>query len=119
MRITMLFGSGQQNWAITTATKLAIVSILVSTLTLVWRYGSLPPLVPLWYGKPWGTDRLAHPLWLILLPSGSFFILIINTLARRTITRDMLIFSQILAATALLVSILSLVTLTKILFLVS
>lgn len=95
------------------------MSILVSTLLLLWRYSSLPPLVPLWYSKPWGTDRLAHPLWLILLPATSFLILLINTYASRTLTRDMLIFSQILAATALLVSILSLVTLTKILFLVS
>lgn len=95
------------------------MSILVSTLLLLWRYSSLPPLVPLWYSKPWGTDRLAHPLWLILLPATSFLILLINTYASRTLTRDMLIFSQILAATALLVSILSLITLTKILFLVS
>lgn len=95
------------------------MSILVSTLLLLWRYGSLPPLVPLWYSKPWGTDRLAHPLWLILLPAASLLILLINTYASRTLTRDMLIFSQILAATALLVAILSLVTLTKILFLVS
>lgn len=107
------------NWFLSTTKKLVFASILVSVILLVWRYPKLPPLVPLWYGKPWGVDRLAHPLWLILLPVGSFIILFINTIASRILTRDMLIFTQILAATALLVAILSLVTLTKILFLVS
>lgn len=109
----------EDNWILALANRLTITSIVLSVIIFLWRYRSLPPLVPLWYGKPWGTDRLAHPLWLIVLPAASLVILIINTIATRTVTRDMLIFRQILAATALLVAILSLVTLTKILFLVS
>ncbi len=109
----------ENNWVLTLSRRLAIASIVASATLLLWRYSSLPPLVPLWYDKPWGTDRLAHPLWLSLLPAGSLAILIINTIAGRTITRDMLIFTQILAATAVLVAALSLVTITKILFLVS
>lgn len=107
------------NWFVSTTKKLVFISILISVILLLWRYPKLPPLVPLWYGKPWGVDRLAHPLWLALLPAGSLIILIINTTLSRILTRDMLIFTQILAATALIVAILSLVTLTKILFLVS
>ncbi|MBI3342859.1 hypothetical protein HY087_01740 [Candidatus Gottesmanbacteria bacterium] len=99
--------------------KLVLGSILVSVALLLWRYPKLPPLIPLWYSKPWGADRLAHPLWLAILPIGSLVILIVNTIAARILTRDMLIFTQILAVTALLVSILSLVTMTKIMFLVS
>ena len=107
------------NWFVSTTKKLVFVSILISVILLLWRYPKLPPLVPIWFGKPWGTDRLAHPLWLVLFPTGSLIILIINTTLSRILTRDMLIFTQILAATALIVAILSLVTLTKILFLVS
>ena len=114
-----LWGAGEQNWVLSISKKLVLACILVSVALLLWRYPKLPPLVPLWYGEPWGTDRLAHPLWLTLLPIGSLVILIVNTIASRILTRDMLIFTQILAVTALLVSILSLVTLTKILFLVS
>ena len=106
-------------WVLSTAKKLVLTCVLVSILLLLWRFGSLPPLVPLWYSKPWGVDRLAHPLWLALLPAGSFVILVVNTIISRFLTRDMLIFTQILSVTALLVAILSLVTLTKILFLVS
>ena len=107
------------NWFIETSRKLVLLAIASSLALLLWKYPTLPPLVPLWYGKPWGTDRLAHPLWLVLLPAGSLIILIVNTIASRILTRDMLIFTQILAATALIVAILALVTLTKILFLVS
>lgn len=117
--VSALWGQREDNWVVTTSRRLALVSIAVSVILLVWRFPSLPPLVPLWYGKPWGTDRLAHPLWLTLLPAGTLVILIVNTIAARSLTRDMLIFTQILAATTLLVAILSLVTLTKILFLVS
>lgn len=116
--IRFLWGSDEQNWVIATGRKLSLVAIALSVIILAWHYPRLPPLVPLWYGKPWGIDRLAHPLWLILLPLGSFIILIINTIAVRVLTREILIFSQILAMTSLLVSILSLMTLTKILFLV-
>ncbi len=115
----MLWGMGEQNWFLSLSKKLVLLNILVSIALLFWRYRTLPPLVPLWYGKPWGVDRLAHPLWLVLLPAGSLIVLIINTTLSRILPRDMLIFNQILAATALIVAILSLVTLTKILFLVS
>lgn len=115
----MLWGSSEQNWFVSLSKKLVLICILISIVLLFWRYGSLPPLVPIWFGKPWGVDRLAHPLWLVFLPTGSLLTLIINTILSRTLTRDMLIFTQILAATTLIVAILSLVTLTKILFLVS
>ena len=107
------------NWFIETSRKLVLASVVISVALLLWRFPSLPPLVPLWFGKPWGIDRLAHPFWLVLLPAGRLVIFIVNTIASRLLTPDMLIFTQILAATALIVAILSLVTLTKILFLVS
>lgn len=119
VNMSALWGQREDNWVITISRRLALFSITVSVILLLWRYGSLPPLVPLWYSKPWGVDRLSHPLWLTLLPIGSLMILIINTITSRILTRDMLIFSQVLAATVLLVGILSLITLTKILFLVS
>lgn len=116
--LRFMWGSEEQNWVIATGRKLNLLAIVLGIVILTWHYPRLPPLVPLWYGKPWGIDRLAHPLWLILLPLGSFIILILNSIAARILAKDMLIFSQILTITSLLVSILSLVTMTKILFLV-
>lgn len=114
-----LWGGQEPNWAIAVSRKLTLLAVIVSIFILLWRYPGLPPSVPLWYGKPWGSDRLAHPLWLTMLPAGTLSILIINTAVSRLFTRDMLIFSQILALGALLVALLSLITLTKIVFLVA
>lgn len=114
-----LWDTGEDNWVITTTRKLVPVSIVVSITLLLWRYPTLPPLVPLWYSKPWGADRLAHPLWLFLLPTAGVVVLMINTIAGRLLPRDLLVFHQMLALATLLVASLSLVTLAKILFLVS
>ncbi|MDP1722000.1 MAG: hypothetical protein Q8L37_02215 [Candidatus Gottesmanbacteria bacterium] len=108
----------EQNWVLSLSRKLSFACIVLSVLLLFWRYPRLPPLLPLWYSKPWGVERLAHPLWLILLPVGSWVIMIINAFAARFLTRDMLIFTQLFAVTTLLVAILSLVTMAKIIFLV-
>lgn len=109
----------ESNWLLTLSRRLTIACIIAGSILLLWRFSSLPPLVPLWYSKPWGTDRLAHPLWLGLLPAGSLVIFLINFFAGRRLPPEMLIFTQLFAITALLVAVLSLVTLTKILFLVS
>lgn len=117
--VSTLWGTNAPNWVVTLSRKIVLLAIVVSWALFLWKYPTLPPLVPLWYGKPWGMDRLAHPLWLMLLPGGSFVVLMTNIIAEKVLSRDMLVFTQILALSTLLVSVLSLVTLTKILFLVS
>ena len=117
--ISALWGGNEQNWVVATSRKIVLVAIIISLSLLIWKYPTLPQLVPLWYGKPWGIDRLAHPVWLFLLPGGSFIIVITNVIAEKLLAHDMLVFTQILALSTLLVAILSLVTLTKIVFLVS
>lgn len=109
----------EDNWVIRIGRRFTIASIALSGFILLLRFPALPPLVPLWYSKPWGTDRLADPLWMTILPAASLVILCVNTAASRILAHDMLIFRQILAATMLLVAILSTVALARIVFLVS
>lgn len=115
----ILWGTSDDNWVVLTSRRFVLASIALCVVLLLWRYPTLPPLVPLWYSKPWGADRLAHPLWLTLLPAGSAIVLMINAIAGRLLPRDLLVFHQMLALATLLVASLSLVTLAKILFLVS
>ena len=86
---------------------------------LVWRFRQLPPEVPLWFSRPWGEDQLASAYWLFLLPLSGFVWYIIDLLIGIFVTTDDLIFTQLLFLSALIVNILSFVTLIKILFLVS
>lgn len=108
-----------KNWIIGMVNKFVIIVTILGIAVLIWRFRSLPPEVPLWYQKPWGQDQLASPYFLLLLPLGALSIFLINGLVSIKLTKDHLVFTQILFLTSLLVSLLSFITLVKILFLVS
>ena len=92
---------------------------LLSAVLLIWRWSALPPMVPLWYSRPWGTDQLASPYWLMLLPVASLMLYATNFVVAMYVTAEYLIFTQMLFLSSLVVSILSFVALMKILFVVT
>ena len=96
---------------------LALTVIVVATevaLLLNFR-GQLPPAVPLFYSLPWGNIRLADPTWLWLLPALSVAGLGINLVGAH-LSNDLTL-TRILSGTAWLVSLLALITLSKIIIL--
>lgn len=95
------------------------LTLLGSGIVLFWRWSLLPPLVPLWYSRPWGIDQLASPAWLFLLPVGSLLWYVTNVLLAVYVTHEYLIFTQTLFLTSLVTSLLSFLALVKIVFLVS
>jgi len=109
----------KKNWFISLVHKFVLVLFLLSVVLLLWRFPLLPPAVPLWFSRPWGADQLASRYWLILLPVSSIMWYGIDLLISIYVTMEYLIFTQLLFLSALIVSILSFVTLIKILFLVS
>lgn len=109
----------QKNWFIGLVHKFTILIFVLSVALLAWRWSRLPPLVPLWYSRPWGTDQLANPYWLLVLPVGSLIVYGVNALVSIYITGEYLIFTQILFLSSLIVSLLSAFSLIKILFLIT
>lgn len=107
------------NWLIGLVHKFVLLLFVLSVGFLLWRWPMLPPLVPLWYSRPWGADQLAHPFWLFLLPLASILWYGVNFLVSIYITAEYLIFTQMLFLSSLLVSVLSFLALVKILFLVT
>lgn len=83
---------------------------------VVWA--KLPPLVPLWFSKPWGLERLAPPGWLFLLPISGLFFLAINMCISLYLLTEHLVFSQILFIASFIVAMLSCITVLEIIFLV-
>lgn len=108
-----------KNWLISLVRKFVIILFLLSAGFLVWRFPFLPPQVPLWFSRPWGADQLASPYWLVLLPVSSLVWYGIDLAIGMYITTEYLIFTQLLFVSSLIVSILSFITIIKILFLVS
>jgi hypothetical protein len=109
----------KKNWFIGLVYKFILILFVLSMGALLWRFQMLPPLVPLWYSRPWGTDQLASPYWLLVLPLTSILLFGIDVLVGMYITAEYLIFTQMLFLSSLIVSVLSFVTLIKILFIVT
>jgi hypothetical protein len=109
----------KKNWIVQLVNKFVLFVSICSIAAIVLRWNTLPPLIPLWYSRPWGTDQLAQPIWLFILPIGSILLYFVNLTISMYLTAEYLIFTQILFITSLLVSLLSFITLIKILFLVT
>ena len=91
---------------------LGVVSI--AGIVVVRNY--LPPLLPLFYGKPVGPEELASKDFLFFVPLGSIAISFVNLSISKS-TKDALI-KKILAVSSLVVVFMSTVTVAKIILLV-
>lgn len=98
---------------------MVLVINIFSLLYILLRFPKLPPLVPLWYSRPWGADQLASPLWLFILPLGSMVWYVVNVAISVYLAKEYLVFTQMMFLSSLLVSFMSFVTLLKILSLIT
>lgn len=109
----------KKNWFISLTHKFILFLFVLSIGLLLWRWRMLPPMVPLWYSRPWGEDQLASPFWLFILPVASLLLYGINVFVSMYVLAEYLIFTQMLFLSSLIVSLLSFIALTKILFLIT
>lgn len=96
--------------------------LVASTLSIIVAIGILavrnylPPVIPLFYGKPVGPEELASKDFLFIVPVISAAISIVNIIISKSESNDFI--KKILAATSLVVSFMAAVTVTKIILLV-
>ena len=107
------------HWVIALANKFVFVLFFLSISLILWRWQILPPQIPLWYAEPYGEEQLAHPAFLFLLPATVVVFYIINIIAVFYLSAKHALFTQLLFANSLLVSLLSFTALVKILSLVT
>ena len=60
-------GTLKTTWEFVLASGAVITQSVIGIAYILLSWKRLPPLVPLWYIKPWGHDRLASP-WFLFLP---------------------------------------------------
>lgn len=118
-RVRVAWDGIKTNWFIGLVHKFVLIFFVLSIGLLLWRWRMLPPLVPLWYSRPWGADQLASPYWLLVLPVAGIILYAANFLISMYVIGEYLIFTQMLFLSSLVVSMLSFVALIKILFLVT
>lgn len=92
---------------------------VISFILIGLRWHRLPPVVPLWYSRAWGVDQLAPSLWLIILPLGVICWYIVTAVVGVLFAKEHQVFLHVLFLAALLVSIMSLVTLFNILHIIT
>lgn len=54
--------------------------VISSGIMAAVTYGRLPPEIPLWFSRPWGTAQLAAKGWVVILP-GSMLLISIGAIA--------------------------------------
>lgn len=94
----------------------ALILNLLSAAFLVLFKHILPPVVPLFYGKPIGEQQLAGSLGLLIIPGVAILITFINFFISLVTKDDFL--KKILVTATLIISVLVTITLIKIVSLV-
>ena len=96
-----------------------VLLILFQIGLLAWKFTSLPPKIPLYYSLPWGESQLSNTSSLFLLPTISITVLFIDNLFSVSFFKNHSLISRLSTITSLLVSFFSIITLSKIVFLIS
>jgi hypothetical protein len=107
-----------QNWIFPLTNRIVGLCVLLSVSIIIWKWNSLPPLVPLLRSRPWGGDRLVPPFWLFVIPFSTLFWHVLNINIIFWLTREHRIFTQVLLLSSIIISILSTVITVAVIFLV-
>ncbi|MFC1647054.1 hypothetical protein ACFL1A_02090 [Patescibacteria group bacterium] len=102
-----------------TANKITAYAVFLCVLIIIWQYQNLPNLVPLWYSRPWGADRLAVAYWIFILPGLSLAIHIVNLFITTYISPTHTVFNKILFISSIFTSSILNFAAVKIIFLVT
>jgi len=94
----------------------SVVIDVVAALAVVILENFLPPVLPLFFGLPTGETQLVGRLGLLIAPAAAFLLTILN-LNVSLLTHDQFL-KKILAVSALVVSVLIVITILKIILLV-
>jgi hypothetical protein len=107
-----------QNWIFPLTNRIVLLCIVLSISIIIWKWNSLPPLLPLLRSRPWGDDRLIPSFWIFTLPFSSFLWHMANISIVFSLTRTHRIFTQVLLLSSMIISILSAIATISVIFLV-
>lgn len=96
-----------------------ILLIVIQLVVLIIKFNSLPQQVPFYYSLPWGEGQLAAAASLFLLPTFSIIILLLNNLIATFFLKIIPLFSRLLPIFSLIFSLLSSISLIRIIILIS
>lgn len=98
---------------------LGILLIIFSFSFFIFNFSRLSPEVPLFYSRPWGEEQLALNWQLGILPFLALFFFIFDLLIATKLYSQYPLLSQILVWSATIFSLLTTITLIKIILLIT
>lgn len=113
-----IFGKFWQDKYVFLIFRINVLVLVIQFGYLLFFFNRLPPEVPLYYSLPWGVSQITSVKDLFILPIVSILILIVNNCLSILINENKLL-SKILISNSLIISIFNLVTLVRIINLVS
>lgn len=99
--------------------KAAITFWIGQILLILFFWQRLPPEVPLFYSRPWGKEQLTTPFGFFILPLLSLIIILIHSAFTYFIPKEEKFVSKTLDISAVVFNFLCLITLTKIILLIT
>lgn len=94
------------------------LGLLASIIFLLIFWLRLPPEVPLFYSRPWGQEQLANPIFLWLPPALAGLTILVNSILVSFFGENQFL-KKALATSAVVVTLLAVITVVRIIFLVS
>lgn len=102
---------------ITSQISLGLLLLALVFLAVFWQ--KLPPEIPLFYSLPWGEEQLGPPSFFLILFFSGFFLGIINFILGLIFFEKHPLAAKIMAFVTTAVSLLLMITVFKIIFLVT
>lgn len=96
----------------------SLFSLILGLAAVIIFWQKLPPQVPLFYGKPWGEEQLASPVFLLLPLGAAGIFLAVNTIFASVLQENVFLKRALILAAAVS-SILASIAVVRVLFLIS
>lgn len=96
-----------------------LLFIAVQILFLLFKFNDLPPQIPIFYSRPWGETQLGSAISIIILPTLSTFLLVINNFLAVSLLRSVPLLSRLLTIVSLLFSVFSAIAIYHIINLIA
>jgi len=119
--VSSFFGNLGKFWQTTLNSRLLRFNIIlfITQLTIIiWFYRELPPEIPLFFSRPWGSAWLTSTSSIFILPLLSLVTLLLNYFLALYYHQKKLILSQLLVIFSLIITLFSTVSVLKIISLV-
>lgn len=97
----------------------SIIFVLLQVLLIAFYWRRLPPEIPLFYSKPWGSEMLSQLPLIWIIPALSFFFVFVNFCIVIFFLQENKFLNRVLCVTSLLIGFIAFYGLLRILTLLA